>query len=178
MYDYGKNAAMGKMKNSRKGKKMIRVIDKVARSVPHHKLEYYRNIHIDTDIMFVNNIPLNLKFIHCRVVLSRRHKRLQGNVVTVSGDIEFGLLKEWMKEELNVVLDTCDRDGHVPTIEIAMHWKWYAFSKATQEMVRRAVIFINWCLQGKSYMEKVPNSIKFGEYMLAYNIESGKKSNI
>ena len=223
IYGYSKNAAMGKMRNTRKGQKMVRVIDELATPVPHDILEHYGNVHIDIDIMFVNNIPfftvlsMDLKFIHCRAMLSRHHQRVQDtlriivkdyqsrgfNVISASGDIEFEPLKEWMKEELNVVLNTCDRDGHVPRIERAIQFIKervrciqsgmpfrYLPRRLTIEMVRRAVIFINsFPRRGGIHNVMSPRQIlygkrfiiplcKFGEYVLAYNAESGNKTNI
>ena len=44
IYGYSKNAAMGKMRNTRKGQKMVRVIDELATPVPHDILEHYGNM--------------------------------------------------------------------------------------------------------------------------------------
>ena len=36
------------------------------------------------------------------------------NVVTASSDGEFNHLKDWMRSELHIKLDTCAVDSHVP----------------------------------------------------------------
>ena len=113
---------------------MIRVTENIAAPVPPEILQYYKNVHIDMDIMFVNGTAFftstsrDIKFIHCRAILSKHNQRVQDalqtiisdynsrgfTVITASCDIAFEPLKEWMKERLNVNLETCDRDGHVP----------------------------------------------------------------
>ena len=39
------------------------------------------------------------------------------NVVTAFGDGEFDHLKDWMRSELHIDLDTCAEDSHVPRAE-------------------------------------------------------------
>ena len=86
------------------------------------------------DILFINGVAFflatsrDIGFIHCRAVLSKENKRVQNalkiiiseykargfSVKTASGDNAFAPLKDWMLEELNIVLTTCDSDSHVP----------------------------------------------------------------
>ena len=41
-------------------------------------------------------------------------------IVTVFGDVKFEHLKDWMKEKLQINLDTCVANSHVPRAESAI----------------------------------------------------------
>ena len=56
IYGYSKGAAMGRYKHPRKGVKMDRTTKDLANPVPPTIMEYYSNIHLDIDILFVNKI--------------------------------------------------------------------------------------------------------------------------
>ena len=71
IYGYSAGAAMGKMKHPRKGHKMDRVTEDTISPVPSSLLENYKNIHLDIDLFFVNDVAFFLAtsrhvgFIHC-----------------------------------------------------------------------------------------------------------------
>ena len=216
IYGYSTRASKGKMKHPRKGQQMDRMSEQLAITVPPNILNHYGTVHLDMDIMFVNDIAFflttsrDIGFIHCKPVVSKHNKRVQnalkaivsdynskGFVVkTAFGDNAFAPLKEWMKTELDIELDTCDSNSHVPRAEKSiqfvkeqtrcvqsqMPFKKY-FGRLTIEMVRRVVILINsfaWKLGVHDVMS--PRQIiygkrfhtplcKIGELVLAYNTE-------
>ena len=195
IYGYSKGAAMGKWKHPRKGQKMDQTTEEVCTPFPSNILQHYGNIHLDMDIMFINNVAFflatsqDLGFIHCRRVLSKHNKRVQNalkhiaeyktrgfQVRTASGDNTFAPLKEWMLEELDIVLTTCDSDSHVPRVENAIKFvkervrcvqSELPFRKLprrfTIELVKRIVVLIN-SFARKSGVHSVmsPRQIMFG----------------
>ena len=56
IYGYSAGAAKGKMKHPRKGHKMERVTEDTISPVPSSLLENYKNIHLDIDLFFVNDV--------------------------------------------------------------------------------------------------------------------------
>ena len=82
IYGYSMGAAMGRFKHPRKGVKMDRTTEDLAAPVPPTIMEYYSNIHLDIDILFVNKIPSllatsrDIGFIHCKAMLSNTGKRI------------------------------------------------------------------------------------------------------
>ena len=214
IYGYSKGAAMGKWKHPRKGQKMDQTTEEVCTPVPSNILQHYGNIHLDMDIMFINKVAFflatsrDLGFIHCRPVLSKHNKRVQNalkhivaeyktrgfQVRTASGDNAFAPLKEWMLEELDIVLTTCDSDSHVPRVENAIKFvkervrcvqSELPFRKLprrfTIELVKRIVVLIN-SFARKSGVHSVmsprqimfgwkfiPPLCKIGELVLAYD---------
>jgi hypothetical protein len=133
IYGYSAGAAMGKMKHPKKGHKMERVTEDTISPVPSSLLKNYKNIHLDIDLLFINNMAFFLAtsrhvgFIHCRAVLSKHDKQVANTlretvkeyeqcgfkVISVSGDLAFEPMKQWVKDELNITLTTCDADSHV-----------------------------------------------------------------
>ena len=86
MYGYSKCADMGKFNHSRKGAMMDRTImdrttEDITTLVPPKIMEYYKNIRLDIDLLFVNKIPFllaksqDIRFIHCKALLSKYNKR-------------------------------------------------------------------------------------------------------
>ena len=63
IYGYSKGAAIGRFKNPPKGVKMDRTTEDVAAPLPPKIIEHYKNIHLDIDILYVNQtIPIgNIK---------------------------------------------------------------------------------------------------------------------
>ena len=61
---------------------MDRITENLAAPVPPTIMEYYSDIHLDIDILFVNKIPFllatsqDIGFIHCKVLLSKHGKRV------------------------------------------------------------------------------------------------------
>ena len=51
---------MGRFKHPRKGVKMDRTTEALAAPVPPTIMEYYSDIHLDIDVLFVNKIPFLL----------------------------------------------------------------------------------------------------------------------
>ena len=119
---------------------MERVTDDTISLVPSSVLENYKNIHLNIDLLFVNEVAFFLAtlrhvgFIHCRAVLSKHDKWVANalqetmkeceqrgfKVISVSGDLAFEPIKQWVKDELNITLTTCDADSHVPRVENAI----------------------------------------------------------
>ena len=64
-------------------------------------------------------------------------------VISASGDLAFEPMKEWIKDELNVTLTTCDVDSHVPRAENAI--------KFVKERVR--------CIQSELEFTKYPRRL-------------------
>lgn len=164
--------------------------------MPSKILEHYGDIHLDMDLMFINGVAFflatsrDLGFIHCRPVVSKHNKRVQNalkNIVaeyktrgfkvrTASGNNAFAPLKEWMLEDLDIVLTTCDSDSHVPRIENSIKFvkervrcvqSELPFEKLprrfTMEIVKRVVVLIN-SFARKSGVHSVmsPRQIMFG----------------
>ena len=60
IYGYIKDATTGRFKHPRKGVKMDRITEDLAAPVPRTIMEYYSNLHLDIDVLFVNKIPFLL----------------------------------------------------------------------------------------------------------------------
>ena len=86
IYGYSKGAAMGRFKHLRKGVKMDRTTEDLAAPVPPTIMEYYINIHLDIDVLFVNKIPFllaksrDIGFIHCKAMLTNHGKRIRNGL--------------------------------------------------------------------------------------------------
>ena len=105
---------MGRFKHPRKGVKMDRTTEDVAAPLPPKILEHYKGIHLDIDILYVNQtvflleILRDIGFIHCRPMSSNVTKKIQNTmrqiildyqargfkVVSAFGDGEFDNLKD------------------------------------------------------------------------------------
>ena len=121
---------------------MERVTKDIISPVPSSVLENYKNIHLDIDLLFVNEVAFFLAtsrhvgFIHCRAVLLKHDKRVANalqetvkeyeqrgfKVISISGLLTFEPMKQWVKDELNITLTTCDADSHVPRAENAINF--------------------------------------------------------
>ena len=83
IYGYSKGAAMGRFKHPRKGVKMNITTDDLATLVPPTIMEYYINIHLDIDVLFVNKIPFllatsrNIGLMYCKAMLTNHGKRIR-----------------------------------------------------------------------------------------------------
>ena len=137
IYGYSKGAAMRRLKHQRKGDKMGRTTEDLAAPVPPAIMEYYNDIHLDIDVLFVNKIPFLLAtsqyigFIHCKALLSKHGKRIRNGlqqivldyeargfkVISMFGDGEFEPLVKWVQSDLQIDLVTCAADSHVPRAE-------------------------------------------------------------
>ena len=93
-YCYSKGAAMERFKHPRKGIKMDRTTEDLAAPVPPTIMEYYSDIHLDIDVLFINKIPFllatsqDIGFIHCKALLSKHGKRIQNGLVQIVLDYE------------------------------------------------------------------------------------------
>ena len=116
---------------------MDRTTELMSAPVPPTIMEYYSNIHLDIDVMFVNKIPFllatlrDIGFIHCKSMDSSNGKRIQNGllqivldyenrgfkIVSMFGDGMFEPLTNWARIELHVDLVTCAADSHVPRAE-------------------------------------------------------------
>ena len=105
--------------------------------IPKEILSEYRDVHLDIDIMFINKMPFftavsrDLRLTHCRNIDKRDGKYVLQTlrsimkeytprgfkVVSAFGDNEFRPLKEMLRSEDQVALETCDTDTHVPAVE-------------------------------------------------------------
>ena len=124
IYGYSKGAAMGRFKHPRKGVKMDRTTEDLAAPVPSTVMEYYSDIHLDIDVLFVNKIPFllatsrDVSFIHCKAILTNHRKRIRNGlqqivldyeargfkVVSLFRDGEFEPLVDWVQSELHIDL--------------------------------------------------------------------------
>ena len=125
---------MGRFKHPRKGVKMDRTTKDLAAPVPPTIMEYYSNIHLDIDILFVNKIPFllatsrDIGFIHCKAMLSSTGKRIRNElqqividyearrfkVISMFGDGAFKPIVDWARTKLHVDLVTLAANSHVP----------------------------------------------------------------
>ena len=142
IYDYSEGATMGRFKDPPKGIKMDRTTEDVATPLPPKILEHYKDMHIDIDILYANQTPFilailrDIGFIHCRPMSNNVTKRIQNtmkqitldyqargfNAVSAFGDGKFDHLKDWMRGNLHINLDTCVADSHVPRAENAIRF--------------------------------------------------------
>ena len=60
IYGYSKGATMGRFKYPQKGVKMNRTTEDVAAPLPPKIIEHYNDIHLDIDILYVNQTPFLL----------------------------------------------------------------------------------------------------------------------
>ena len=131
---------MGRFKHPQKGVKMDRTTELMAAPVPPTIMEYYSDIHLDIDILFVNKIPFllatsrDIGFIHIKAMVSCTGKRIENGllkiildyetrgfkVVSMFGDVAFKPLINWALIELHVDLDTCAAYSHVSRAENAI----------------------------------------------------------
>ena len=83
IYGYSKGAAMGRFKHPRKGVKMDRTTKDVATPLLPKIIEHYKDIHLDIDILFVNQILFLLAIsrdigsIYCKPMSNNVTKRIQ-----------------------------------------------------------------------------------------------------
>ena len=109
IYRYSKRAAMRRFKHPQKGVKMDRTTEDVAAPLPPKIIEHYKNIHLDIDMLYVNQMPFllvisrDIGFIYCRPMSNNVTKRILNpmkqitldyqakgfNVVSAFGDGEF-----------------------------------------------------------------------------------------
>ena len=100
-------------------------------------MEYYSEIYLDTDVLFVNKIPFllatirDIGFIHIKALVSTTGKRIQNGllqivldyenrgfkIISMFGDRMFGPLINWARIELKVDLVICAPESHVPSAE-------------------------------------------------------------
>ena len=72
IYGHSKGAAVGRFRHPRQGVKMDRTTKDVTAPLPHKILEHYKDIHLDIDILYVNQtaflleISRDIRFIYCR----------------------------------------------------------------------------------------------------------------
>ena len=194
---------------------MNRTTEDVAVPLPPKILEHYKDIHLDIDILYVNQtafllaISRDIGFIHCRPISNNVTKKTQNamieiildykargfKVVSAFGDGEFDSLKDWMRGELHINLDTCTADSQVPRAKNTIRFMKERLQsiqnetpfdkylkRLTIEMTRRATILIN-SFRRKSGVHAVmsPRQIifgkkfktplcKMGELVLAYDV--------
>ena len=140
IYGYSKGAAMGRFKHPRKGVKMDRTTEDVAAPLPKKILEHYKDVHLNIDILYVNQTPFllaisrDIGFIHCRPMPNNVTKQIQNalkqitldyqvggfNVASAFGNGEFDHLKDWMRGELHINLDACAADSHMPRAKMQL----------------------------------------------------------
>ena len=107
---------MRRLKDPLKGVKMNRTTGDLAAPVPPTIMEYYSDIHLDIDVLFLKKIPFllatsrDIGFIHCKALLSKHGKRIRNGlqqivfdyeargfkVVSMFGDGEFEPLVNWV----------------------------------------------------------------------------------
>ena len=122
--------------------KLDRTTEDVAVPLPPKIIEHCKDIHLHIDILYVNKTPFLLEIsrdigvIHCKLMSKNVTKRIQNamkhvtldyqargfNVVSAFGDIEFDHLKDWIRGELHIDLDTCAVESHMPRVENAIRF--------------------------------------------------------
>ena len=94
IYGYSKGTAIGRFKHPRKGVKMDRTTEDLAAPVPPTITEYYSNIHLDIDVLFVNKILFllatsrDIGFIHCKALLTNHGKSIQNGLQQIVLDYQ------------------------------------------------------------------------------------------
>ena len=82
IYGYSKGATVGRFKHPRKEVKMDRTTEDVAALLPAKTLEHYKDIHLDIDILYVNQtafllvITKDIGSIQCRPMPNNATKRI------------------------------------------------------------------------------------------------------
>ena len=124
---------MGRFKHPCKGVEMDRTIEVITTPFP-SKILHYKDIHLNIDILYVNQtafllaISRDIRFIHCRSMSSNVTKKIHNlmiqitldykarafKVVSAFGDNKFDSLKDWLRGELQINLGTCAPNSHVP----------------------------------------------------------------
>ena len=122
--------------------KIDRTTENVATLLPFKILEHYKDIHLDIDILYINQtvflltISRDIGFIHCRPMSSNVTKKIQNPMrqipldyqareftfVSAFSDSEFDNLKDWTRDKLHINLDTCAVDSHVPRAKNAIRF--------------------------------------------------------
>ena len=113
IYGYSKGVAMGRFKHPRKGVKIDRTTEDIVAPLPPNTIEHYKDIHLNIDVLYVNQTPFllaisrDIGFIYCRLMSNNVTKRIQNalkqikldyqargfNVVSAFGNGEFDHLK-------------------------------------------------------------------------------------
>ena len=105
IYGYSKGAAIGV--------KMDRTTEDLAAPVSPTIMEYYSNVHLDVDILFVNKIPFllamsrDIGFIHCKALLSKHDQRIQNGLQQIVLDYEargFKVISMFRHRELEPIV--------------------------------------------------------------------------
>ena len=85
---------MGRFKHPQKGVKMDRTTEDVVTPLPPKILEQYKDIHLDIDILHVNQTPFllaisrDIRFIHCRPMSNNVTKRIQNAMKQITLDCQ------------------------------------------------------------------------------------------
>ena len=131
---------MDRFKYPRKEAKMDRATEDVAVPLTPKIIEHYKDIHLNIDILFINQksfllvISRDIGCIHCRPMSNNVTKQIKNvikqitldfqarrsNLVTAFDDGKFNHLKDWMRSKLHIYLDTCTADSHVPRAKNAI----------------------------------------------------------
>ena len=92
IYGYSKGAAVRRFKHPRKGVKMNRTTENVIAPLPLKIFEQYKDIHLNTDILYVNQtafllaISRYIEFTHCRPMSSNVTKKIQNTMIQIMFD--------------------------------------------------------------------------------------------
>ena len=90
MYGYSKGTAMGRFKHPRKGVVMDRTTEDIVPLVPQEIIKYYKGVHSDIHILFMNKtlfllaISRDIGFIHCKAMVSNHSKRVQNRLEKIT----------------------------------------------------------------------------------------------
>ena len=124
-------------------------------------------------------------------------------VISISGDLAFEPMKQWVQDELNITLTICGADSHVPRVENAIKFmkeqvrciqNKMGFSKfprrLTIEMITRTVCLINsFARKTLAHKTMLPRHImysrgfkpplcKFGKLVVAYKPKSSNDTTV
>ena len=93
---------------------MDRTIEDLAAPIPPMIMEYYSDIHLDIDVLFVNKIPFilptsrDIGFIHCKVMLSKHGKRIRNGLQQIVLEYEargFKVVSMFKDREFKPIVD-------------------------------------------------------------------------
>ena len=74
-------------------------------------MDHYKDIHLDIDLLFVNKIPIllmiswNIRFMHCKVLLSKHNKCVQNKLQQIVQSRRFKAVSTFVYETFKNIVD-------------------------------------------------------------------------
>ena len=81
---------MGRSKHPRKGVKVDRTTQEIVVPVPPEIIKYYKDIHLDIDMLFVNKtafllaISWDIRFLHCKSMATYHSKHMENRLKQIT----------------------------------------------------------------------------------------------